>query len=134
MSRRKFALLPERYRQKVLWLTSLPGGSVSIGMDSEESQFRRTLGATILELRARNSIPSQAALAKLVGVSEATVRRWEAGDGVPDAWEVNQLCKHLGCEPDDLIRPEAMTERERELLRRAARQVHRTLDQERGAS
>ncbi|MFZ0324722.1 MAG: helix-turn-helix domain-containing protein [Actinomycetes bacterium] len=122
------------YRQKVLWLTPLPGGSVNAVMDSEESRFKRTLGATILELRAHAAIPSQRALAKLVGVSEATVRRWEAGDGCPDAWEVNRLCVVLGCEPDDLIRPAEMTERERELLRRSARQVHRTLDRERGAS
>lgn len=97
-------------------------------MDSEESHFRRTLGATILELRVSHGVGSQAALAKLVGVSEATVRRWEAGDGCPDAWEVNQLCRHLDAEPDELIRPTPVTDRERELLRRAARQVHRTVD------
>lgn len=124
--------MPVTYRQKVLWLTPLVGGSVSLGMDSEESQFKRTLGATILELRARNSIPSQAALARLVGVSEATVRRWEAGRQCPDAWEVNRLCAVLGAEPSDLIRPEPMTDRERELTARVARQVHRTLDRERG--
>ena len=123
------------YRQKSLWLTALPGGSVNPAMDSEESQFKRTLGATILELRVRNEIPSQKALAKLVGVSEATVRRWEQGTACPDAWEVNRLCHHFGIEPDELIRPQKMTDRERELLRRLGRQLHRSvLDQERGAS
>lgn len=102
-------------------------------MDSAEATFKRTLGATILELRARASITSQAALAKAVGVSEATVRRWEQGTHAPDAWEVSQLCRLFGVEPHELIRPEPMTDRERELLRRAARQVHRTIDREREA-
>lgn len=122
------------YRQKVLWLTPLPGGSVSDGMDSEESRFKRTLGATILELRVRAGIRSQAVLAERLGVSESTVARWEKGGGCPDAWEINRLCGLFGCEPADLIRPAEMTDRERELLRRAGRQVHRSLDQERGAS
>ena len=126
------------YLQKSLWLTALPGGSVILGMQTPETEFRRTLGATILELRVRAGIPSQAALAAALieqGVqscSEATVRRWERGTHSPDAWEINRLCALFGVEPVELIRPQPMTDREREVLRRAGRQIHRTLRQERG--
>lgn len=91
----------EGYRQKVLWLTPLQGGSVIRGMESEESQFKRTLGATILALRVGAGIRSQAALAvRLVesgveSLSEATVRRWEQGTSAPDAWEVQPVVRAL---------------------------------------
>lgn len=127
-------LLIGTYRQKVLWLTPLVSDSVSRGMDSDESQFKRTLGATILEFRVGHGLRSQKALALAVGVSEATVRRWEKGSHAPDAWEINRMCALFGIEPSELIQPEPMTDREREVLRRAARQVHRTLDQDDGAS
>lgn len=132
--------MSETYRQKVLWLTPLMGGSVSRAMDSEESQYKRTLGATILALRVGMGIRSQQALADKLeeagveSVSEATARRWEQGTHAPDAWEVNRLCALFGVEPDELIHPEPMTDRERELLRRTARQVHRTIDREREVS
>lgn len=132
--------MPATYRQKVLWMTPLMGGTVSRGMDSEESQFKRTLGGQILAMRVDAGIRSQGALAaKLVktgveSLSEATVRRWEKGTHAPDAWEINRLCALFGVEPDVLIHPEPMTERERALTRRAARQVHRTIDRERGVS
>lgn len=128
------------HRQKVLWLQALPAGSVNVGMDSAEASFRRTLGATILELRVGARIRSQAALADALheagveSISEATVRRWEQGTGTPDAWEINRLCAVLGCVPDDLVLPQPVTDRELQLLRRAGRQIHRTLDRERGAS
>lgn len=124
----------ESYRQKVLWLTPLGGGSVSLAMDSEESQFKRTLGATILELRVGIGISSQKELGRQVGVSEATVRRWEKGTHAPDAWEVNRLCQLFGVESDELIHPKPLTEREHQLLRRVARQAHRTIDRENEAS
>lgn len=128
------------YRQKVLWLTPLVSDSVSRAMDSEESQFKRTLGATILALRVGAGIRSQAALAAKLqeagveSVSEATIRRWEQGTHAPDAWEINRLCALFGIEPSELVHPEPMTDREREVLRRAARQVHRTLGREREVS
>jgi DNA-binding transcriptional regulator YiaG len=127
----------DTYRQKQLWLQALPAGSVSPVMDTAESKFKRTLGATILELRVDHGIRSQAALAtelstRGAAVSEATVRRWEQGTHAPNAWEVNRLCDLFGVEPADLVRPADLTEREIQLLRRAGRQIHRTIDRERG--
>ncbi len=110
-------------------------------MDTAASTFKRTLGATILELRVAAKIPSQKALAaELVklgveSLSEATVRRWEQGDGAPpDAWEINRMCALFGVAPDELIHPREATDRELQLLRRAGRQIHRTVDRERGVS
>jgi transcriptional regulator with XRE-family HTH domain len=108
-------------------------------MEAAESTFKRTLGATILELRVANGISSQGALAARlremgVAASEATVRRWEKGTHSPDAWELNRLCALFGVEPADLIHPAPMTDREVQVLRRAARQVHRTIDRAREAS
>lgn len=122
------------YRQFSVWLPPTMADTVSPAMDSEESRFKRTLGATILEQRVHHGIPSQGALAKLVGVSEATVRRWEQGTHAPDAWEIRRLCEVFDLQPADLIRPADMTDREIALLRRAGRQIHRTIDRERGAS
>lgn len=125
--------LASTYRQFSVWLPPAMADTVSPAMDSEESRFKRTLGATILEHRVAHKIPSQGALAKMVGVSEATVRRWEQGTHAPDAWEVRRLCEIFDLEPADLIQPADMTEREIALLRRAGRQIHRTIAQERGA-
>jgi len=133
-------LVTGTYRQKVLWLTPLVSDSVSRGMESEESQFKRTLGATLLALRVGAGIRSQGAFATALqkagveSVSEATIRRWEKGTHAPDAWEINRLCALFGIEPAELVNPEPMTDREREILRRAGRQVHRTLDREREVS
>lgn len=108
-------------------------------MEGTEVAFKRALGATLIELRVAAGISSQAKLSdalKLRGVaaSEATVRRWEAGDGVPDAWQIQQLCDLLGVEPQDLIRPADLTDREIQVLRRSRRSTRRALDQEHEAS
>jgi hypothetical protein len=131
------AAITGTYRQKSLWLQAVPATTVGAMVESAETTFKRTLGATILALRVDRQVGSQAdlgvELTKLgAAVSEAKVRRWEAGDHAPDAWEISRLCVLFGVEPADLIRPEAMTEREHQLYRRAARQVRRTIDQERG--
>lgn len=101
-------------------------------MDSAEAAFKRTLGATIIELRIAQGYTSQAALATAlkdrgVASSESTVRRWEAGGGAPDAWEIHHLCKLLDCEPSDLIRPDDLTEREIQILRRIRKAARRGL-------
>lgn len=131
------ALTTETYRQKSLWLQALPSPTVG-GMESAETTFKRTLGATILSLRIDHATGSQADLARELtalgaAVSEAKVRRWEAGDHAPDAWEISRLCVLFGVDPAELIQPEALTERERQLYRRAGRQIVRTIRQEREA-
>lgn len=129
---------PGTYRQKSLWLQALPAATFGAVTDSAETTFKRTLGATILSLRVDHGIGSQADLAaeltKLgAAVSEAKVRRWEAGDHAPDAWEISRLCVLLGIEAVELIQPEALTERELQLYRRAGRQVARTIRRARQA-
>lgn len=131
------ALTRETYRQKSLWLQTLPAPTVGTMVESAETTFKRTLGATILTLRIDHAIGSQADLASELtklgaAVSEAKVRRWEAGDHAPDAWEISRLCVLFGVEPAELIQPEELTERERQLYRRAGRQVARTIRRERG--
>ena len=126
------------YRQKSLWLQALPAATVGAVTDSAETTFKRTLGATILSLRVDHGVGSQADLAteltKLgAAVSEAKVRRWEAGDHAPDAWEVSRLCVLLEIDAAELIQPDQLTEREIQLYRRAGRQVARTIRREREA-
>lgn len=126
------------YRQKSLWLQAVPAATVGAMVESAEMTFKRTLGATILALRVEHEIGSQADLAaeltKLgAAVSEAKIRRWESGDHAPDAWEISRLCVLFDVEPSDLIQPAAMTERERQLYRRVARQAGRTIRRQRGA-
>ena len=85
------------------------------------------LAGLIIERRAAMGIRSQVALADLVGVSEATVRRWEHGTHLPDAWEVRRLADTLRVSPDQMLYPPPLTPREREVFRRAARTVGRAL-------
>lgn len=130
------ALSPISYRQKSLWLQALPAATVGPMVESAETTFKRTLGGTILALRIDQSIGSQADLARELtklgaAVSEAKVRRWEAGTHAPDAWEISRLCDLFGVEPADLIRPEELSERERQLYRRVGRQVAKTIRRER---
>jgi transcriptional regulator with XRE-family HTH domain len=72
----------------------------------------------------------RAALGKRIDVSEATVQRWEAGKAPPpDGWEIRRLCEEFGLEPDELIFPREVTAIERQLMRRAAKQIRRSIDQ-----
>lgn len=105
--------------------------------EGQREEFMRALGATILALRVQRGpalgIYTQGDLAKAVGSSAATVLRWENGRGAPpDAWEISRLCDVFSVEPDELIRPEEMSDRERSVLRRAGRQLRRTVLRERG--
>lgn len=106
-------------------------------VDDQRSEYKRTFAAALVGFRAEAGISSQAELARLVGhASEATVRRWEALDQphLPDAWQVRKLCEILGVEPEELIRPQPLSERERQLARRAARAAKRASGQARQAS
>lgn len=105
-------------------------------VETAETTFKRTLGATILELRAAAGL-TQLTLSQVLteagaAVSEAKVRRWEAGDHTPDAWEINRLASVLEVDPDQLVHPRELTDREIQLLRRVSRQARRTIDRERG--
>jgi hypothetical protein len=119
-------------RQSVRWIVPTAPSSVTLSVDDQEREFKAAFAGTLLALRVGAGIRSQKALAldpdKLArGVSEATVRRWEDPElpGLPDAYQVGRLCEILGCEPAELIRPQPLTARERQIARRAGRALGR---------
>lgn len=107
------------YRQNLLWLHTTAGDSVPMVEDNAAHEYAVTLGSQLLSFRAGKF--TQRTLAAELGVGESKIKRWEDGSGVPDAWEIRRLCEILGCEPHELIYPTPMSDRERELTRRAAR-------------
>ena len=96
-------------------------------MDDQRGQYKRNFAATLTGLRANAGISSQAMVAAAVGVSEATYRRWEdlRAPHLPDIWQITELARVLQVETDELVHPQEMTERERQLARRALRAVRR---------
>lgn len=58
----------------------------------------------IRELRLAHGL-TQAKLAKKVGVSEHTIRKWEAGDAKPLRGALANLAKALGVEPTEIAPP-----------------------------
>lgn len=124
------------YRQSLVWMAPFLRDSVSLVTDEGRAEFMHALGTTILALRVERGpgleIYNQTDLANAIGVSAATVLRWENGKGAPpDAWEIRELCRVFAVEPAELIRPEPISDRERQVLRRAGRQLRRTIDRER---
>lgn len=120
------AFIPARERQKIVWLRPIGPSSVTFAMDDPRNDFAVAFAGVILERRVTMGIGSQAELGRLVGVSEATAGRWERHDGhLPGAWELLRLCEVLDVTPEELLHPEPLTPRERELTRRAVRRVRR---------
>jgi transcriptional regulator with XRE-family HTH domain len=103
-------------------------------MDDQRREYAASLAGVIMERRAALGIGSQAELARLVGVSEATAGRWERQTHLPNAWELRRLCEVLEVDPDELLHPQPLTPRERQELRRAGRQVRKSVDRGRQAS
>lgn len=100
-------------------------------MEDQRSELKRRFAASLLALRLAKGIRSQGELGQLVGVSEATVQRWEAPNKphLPDLWELRELARALEVDLGELADPEELTDRERALLRKAARSVGpRTVD------
>lgn len=90
--------------------------------------YAQALAGLLMERRADLGIPSQRVLAGQVGVSEATVRRWERALSVPDAYELRCLADVLKVSAEQLLYPADLTAREREVLRRAARRAGNVRD------
>lgn len=100
-------------------------------MDDERVGYAAEFSGLLLERRAEKRITSQRALAEMVGVSEATVGRWERQESFPDAWELRRLEVVLGVTAEQLLHPDPLTERERQVLRRANRTVAASRDRSR---
>lgn len=94
-------------------------------VDDQEGSFKQAFAATLVGLRAEKRIGPQAELGRLAGVSEWTVQRWEdpRKPHLPNAWELRRLAEALGVETGELLYPQELSERERQLARRAARAV-----------
>lgn len=128
--------MTESYRQNVLWLPPLRAASVGGAMDDERTEYQKQLGATLLALRVEQgpglapAILNQTDLGKRVGVSAATVARWEKGEGVPDGYELRLIAGIFEVEPSELLFPTAMSARERQVLRRAGRQLRHSVAQD----
>lgn len=58
---------------------------------------------TIAELRARHNKMSQQKLADEIGVSVATVARWERDIFTISAENLVKLCKYFGVSADDIL-------------------------------
>lgn len=72
-----------------------------------EAEYRKLLGAAIVQLRALRGL-SQAELAEAIERSEAAVSRWETGKATPTAWDLREIARVAKLEDDQLdllIRP-----------------------------
>jgi hypothetical protein len=130
LSTEKMDVLSEAKPLFSLWMRSYPFPTV-LPMDDRSADYKRAFAATLVTMRAERAVGSQAELGRRLGLSEATVQRWEDPNKphLPDAWEVRRLAEVLGVEIGELLYPQALTERERQLARRAARAVRIGLDQ-----
>ena len=68
-----------------------------------------TIGKVLLECRRRKGI-TQEALAEFLGVSKASVSKWETGTTYPDITLLPQLAKILGVSVDELLSGKAEPE------------------------
>ena len=62
-----------------------------------------TVGESIRYFRTRNRM-TQARLADMIGVTPATVSKWETGAGLPDITMAVPLARALGTTTDELLR------------------------------
>lgn len=116
------ALSPSSNLQKRMWLPGLALPTVLAVEDSADA-YKRAFASVLVVKRADSGLGPQREVAKAVGVSEATYRRWEdiSDPALPDARQVARLCEILDCDPAELINPEPLTDREVSMARRLAR-------------
>lgn len=123
----------DQVASRVLWLHRGRPASITLAVDDVRGDYERRFGANLAYLRVSEGISSQPKLAELVGVSVSTVQRWESGANLPDAWELRRLCEILHVDLDALVDPEPLSDRERLLIRRAARATRAGLGRARRA-
>lgn len=75
----------------------------------------KVFGQFIAKIRKENNM-TQADLAKMIGVTDQAVSRWERGIGFPDINTLEPLAKALGISMLELIRSENMKNTDRNLL------------------
>lgn len=107
-----------------MWWLPVPAEPTVLRVDDQRRAWKRVFASVLVSYRAASeTVGTQADAAKAVGTSEATYRRWESLDdmNMPDAWQIKRLCVVYECEPNDLLKPEPFSDRERALVERAAR-------------
>jgi transcriptional regulator with XRE-family HTH domain len=62
------------------------------------------------ERRLRGAIPTQRAVAKILGVKESAVSKWERGTAKPRADKLPRLAKLYGCTIEELLSDVAVSE------------------------
>lgn len=62
-------------------------------------KVRRLSGFKLARMKAGLT---QLELARKLGCSESLIAKWETGRGKPNPEKLEQLCKLLGCRPEDL--------------------------------
>lgn len=62
--------------------------------------------------RLRGEIPTQREVAKILGVKESTVSKWERGATKPRADKLPRIAKLYGCTVDELLEDENSESRE----------------------
>jgi len=72
-------------------------------MSAEMSTRYHACGAELKRLRAAQGFATQGDLAKLLGFTQQTVSRWEAGDSRPRADQIPLLAKALRADPQRLL-------------------------------
>lgn len=75
--------------------------SVPVVTSNEEVEYRRLLGAAIVQLRGLKHM-SQAELAEKINRSEAALSRWETGKATPTAWDLREIARVVDLEDDQL--------------------------------
>ena len=66
------------------------------------------------ERRLRGAIPTQREVAKILGVRESTVSKWERGASKPRADKFPRIAKLYGCTIDELLFVETTEQTENE--------------------
>ncbi|MBQ9403586.1 MAG: helix-turn-helix transcriptional regulator [Synergistaceae bacterium] len=67
-----------------------------------------TVSANIRQLRKKAGL-TQIELAEKIGVSIATLRRWEAGETSPTGTKITEIADLLGVLPDEIVREDNKT-------------------------
>lgn len=62
-----------------------------------------SIGNYVLNARIKHGL-TQSQLAKIIGVSDKTISKWETGKGIPEVQSLLPLCEALNITVDDLLR------------------------------
>lgn len=112
-------MLPDRRRMRQL-LSALrsPTGWPTLSHTYRKRGFHMTPADLLKAVRAAHGIPSNYRLARVLGVTDKTVQRWQAGENAPDGPTCERLAVMAGFDPDFVVAA-MQAHREREPSERA---------------